>query len=309
MANSMPPSIQVSEIVDPATYYLGKLGPGSRNMMRYVLQEIAERLGYDDSDLTDVPWNLIEPSTLVSLSGALQADGKSVATVSLYINAVRGVMNAAWALGHIPREQLDKIRDIKPPKGSVLPRGKNIKRNVIREMMEACAADERPQGKRDAAIIAILYGTGMRKTESVNILREFVNFDEQFIQVTGKGNKELKKFAPDWVFAKVREWLELRDQSTPDALFLFNRIRKGGVIINEPITKHAINYIVQQRALQVGIKIMPHDFRRSFITRIIDEHDLAIAQKMADHATMATTARYDMRGDDKKRDVVDTMTL
>lgn len=305
----MATSNSVSEIVDPATYYLSKLGESSRGMMRYVLQEIADRLGYDDSDLTDVPWNLIESSTVIALSGALQSDGKSVNTVSLYINAVRGVMNAAWALGHIPRDQLDKIRDIKPPKGTVLPRGKNIKRNIIKEIMACCSADERPQGKRDAAIIAVLYGTGMRKSESVNILLANINFEEQCIQVLGKGNKELRKFAPDWVFNKIREWLELRDQVTPNAPYLFNRIRKGGAIVDVPITKHAINHIVKQRALQVGIQIMPHDFRRSFITRIIDEHDLAIAQKMADHATMATTARYDMRGDDKKRTVVDGMIL
>jgi integrase/recombinase XerC len=298
-----------AEITDPATYYLSKLGPDSKSTMAYVLQEIADRLGYDDSDLTDVPWNLIDASSVVSLKEALLVDGKSLNTIRLYVSAVRGVMNGAWALGHITRDQLDRVRAEKAPKGSVLPRGKNIKRQVIRELIECCEADERPQGKRDAAIFAVLYGTGMRKAESVNITISNINFDEKYIQVLGKGNKQLQKFAPNWVFEKIRTWIDLKDQVTPGAPHLFSRIRKGGTILNVGITKHAIYHIVKTRALEVGITVMPHDFRRSFITRIIDEHDLAIAQKMADHASIGTTSRYDMRGDDKKRAVVDGFNL
>lgn len=299
----------VQDIEDPATFYLSKLSDGSRSMLRYVLQEIADRLGYDDSDLTDVPWNLIDSSTVVALITALQNDGKAIATIGLYVNAVRGVMTAAWSLGHIDRDHLDRVRAVKAPKGSVLPRGKNLKRQVIRELIEACEAEEGPTGLRDAAIVAVLYGTGMRKTESISTLVSSINFAERCIQVTGKGNRQLKKFAPEWVFDKLKAWLEMRDKVTPQAEFLFNRIRKGEAIQAEGLTKHGIYHIIKKRGLQVGIKIMPHDFRRSFITRIIDEFDLSIAQKMADHATMTTTARYDMRGDDKKRTVVDGLTL
>lgn len=298
-----------TEILDPATYYLSKLGPDSRSTMGYVLQEVADRLGYDDSDLTDVPWNLIESSTVIALRQSLMTDGKSLNTIKLYINAVRGVMNAAWALGHIPREQLDRIRAEKAPNGSVLPRGKNIKRKVVKDLIELCEDDESPQGKRDAAIFAVLYGTGMRKAESVNILVSNINFEERFIQVLGKGNRQLRKFAPEWVFDKIQTWLDFRNQFTPDAPYLFSRIRKGGVVLDVGITKHAIYHVVKKRGLEVGISVMPHDFRRSFITRIIDEHDLAIAQKMADHASIGTTSRYDMRGDDKKRTVGDGFSL
>ena len=90
-----------------------------------------------------------------------------------------------------------------------------------------------------------------------------------------------------------------------DDEFLFNRIRRGNHITRARITKHAIYYIARQRGAQVGVKIMPHDFRRAFITRVIEEHDLSIAQKLAHHANIQTTANYDRRDDNERRRAVD----
>lgn len=90
-----------------------------------------------------------------------------------------------------------------------------------------------------------------------------------------------------------------------DDPFLFNRIRRGSHITRARITKHAIYYIARQRGAQVGVKIMPHDFRRAFITRVIEEHDLSIAQKLAHHANIQTTAIYDRRDDNERRRAVD----
>ena len=128
-------------------------------------------------------------------------------------------------------------------------------------------------------------------------------------QVLGKGNRQLIKYAPPWAFEKLQAWLDLRRQDLPagaeDDPFLFNRIRRGSHITRARITKHAIYYIARQRGAQVGVKIMPHDFRRAFITRVIEEHDLSIAQKLAHHANIQTTAIYDRRDDNERRRAVD----
>lgn len=94
-----------------------------------------------------------------------------------------------------------------------------------------------------------------------------------------------------------------------DDPFLFNRIRRGSHITRDRITKHAIYFIAKQRGRQVGVNIMPHDFRRSFITRVIEEFDLSIAQKLAHHTHISTTASYDMRSDNERRNVVDRFDL
>ena len=300
-------------IRDPLTLYLTRLAPSSQLTMRYVLQDAADRLGFDDINLEDIDWHLLQPEHVIALVAALREDGYAPNTSSLYVNAVRGVMNEAWRLSLISQEHLLRMRTVKPAPGTRLGQGRNLRRTLIRELMDVCAADPRPQGLRDAAVIGILYGSGMRKSESVNLDLAQINFEERSLRVIGKGNKELIKYAPDWAFAKLQAWLAFRreqlKEGEQDDSFLFNRIRRGSHITRERITKHAIYYIARQRGEQVGVKIMPHDFRRSFITRVIEEHDLSIAQKLAHHTNIQTTASYDVRDDNERRRAVDRFDL
>ena len=300
-------------IRNPLTLYLTRLAPSSQLTMRYVLQDAADRLGFEDINLEDIDWHLLQPEHVIALVAALREDGYAPNTSSLYVNAVRGVMNETWRLNLISQEHLLRMRTVKAAPGTRLSQGRNLRRSLIREMMEVCAADPRPQGLRDAAVIGILYGSGMRKSESVNLDLAQINFEERSLRVIGKGNKELIKYAPDWAFAKLQAWLAFRreqlKEGEQDDSFLFNRIRRGSHITRERITKHAIYYIARQRGQQVGVKIMPHDFRRSFITRVIEEHDLSIAQKLAHHTNIQTTASYDVRDDNERRRAVDRFDL
>ncbi|NWC74939.1 tyrosine-type recombinase/integrase [Pseudomonas sp. P7759] len=300
-------------IRNPLTLYLTRLAPSSQLTMRYVLQDAADRLGFEDINLEDIDWHLLQPEHVIALVAALREDGYAPNTSSLYVNAVRGVMNEAWRLNLISQEHLLRMRTVKAAAGTRLSQGRNLRRSLIREMMEVCAADPRPQGLRDAAVIGILYGSGMRKSESVNLDLAQINFEERSLRVIGKGNKELIKYAPDWAFTKLQAWLAFRreqlKEGEQDDSFLFNRIRRGSHITRERITKHAIYYIARQRGEQVGVKIMPHDFRRSFITRVIEEHDLSIAQKLAHHTNIQTTASYDVRDDNERRRAVDRFDL
>ncbi|QHD07103.1 site-specific integrase [Pseudomonas sp. R76] len=300
-------------IRNPLTLYLTRLAPSSQLNMRYVLQDAADRLGFEDINLEDIDWHLLQPEHVIALVAALREDGYAPNTSSLYVNAVRGVMNEAWRTSLISQDHLLKMRSVKAAPGTRLGQGRNLRRTLIREMMDVCAADPRPQGLRDAAVIGILYGSGMRKSESVNLDLAQINFAERSLRVTGKGNKELIKYAPAWAFDKLTAWLEFRreqlKEGEQDDAFLFNRIRRGSHITRERITKHAIYYIARQRGEQVGVKIMPHDFRRSFITRVIEEHDLSIAQKLAHHTNIQTTASYDVRDDNERRRAVDRFDL
>ncbi|WP_122860715.1 site-specific integrase [Pseudomonas viridiflava] len=306
-------SPSLPDVSNPLQLYLARLAPSSRLTMKYVLQDAADRLGMADVDIFDIPWHTLQPGHVTALVSALREDDYAPNTTSLYVNAIRGVMNEAWRHDLISHDQLLKIRSIKPVNGTRLAKGRNIRRTLIRELMDVCAADPRPQGRRDAAIIAILYGSGMRKSESVNLDLAQVDFSERSLRVMGKGNKQLIKYAPEWAFGALNDWLELRRSCLPpgqdDDPFLFNRIRRGSNITRERITKHAICFIAKQRGQQVGVNIMPHDFRRSFITRVIEEYDLSIAQKLAHHTHIATTASYDMRSENERRNVVDRFDL
>ncbi|WP_443691209.1 site-specific integrase [Pseudomonas sp.] len=305
--------MSLPEVQNPLALYLARLAPSSQLTMKYVLQDAADRLGFVEMDIHEVPWHQLQPGHVIALVAALREDGYAPNTSSLYVNAIRGVTNEAWRQSLISHEHLLKMRSVKPMAGTRLSKGKNIRRTLIRELMDVCAADPRPQGRRDAAIIAILYGSGMRKSESVNLDLAQIDFAERSLQVTGKGNKQLIKYAPTWAFTVLNDWLELRRSYLPegqsDDAFLFNRIRRGSHITRDRITKHAIYFIAKQRGRQIGMDIMPHDFRRSFITRVIEEHDLSIAQKLAHHTNISTTASYDMRGENERRRAIDRFDL
>jgi site-specific recombinase XerC len=305
--------MSLPEVQNPLALYLARLAPSSQLTMKYVLQDAADRLGFVEMDIHEVPWHQLQPGHVIALVAALREDGYAPNTSSLYVNAIRGVTNEAWRQSLISHEHLLKMRSVKPMAGTRLSKGKNIRRTLIRELMDVCAADPRPQGRRDAAIIAILYGSGMRKSESVNLDLAQIDFAERSLQVTGKGNKQLIKYAPTWAFTALNDWLELRRSCLPegqsDDAFLFNRIRRGSHITRDRITKHAIYFIAKQRGRQIGMDIMPHDFRRSFITRVIEEHDLSIAQKLAHHTNISTTASYDMRGENERRRAIDRFDL
>ncbi len=144
---------------------------------------------FEDINLEEIDWHLLQPEQVIALVAALREDGYAPNTSSLYVNAVRGVMNEAWRMSLISQEHLLKIRTVKAAPGTRLSQGRNLRRTLIREMMDVCAADPRPQGLRDAAVIGILYGSGMRKSESVNLDLAQINFGERSLRGDRQGQQ------------------------------------------------------------------------------------------------------------------------
>ena len=104
--------------------------------MRYVLQEAADRLGAEDVAIDEFPWHQLQPGHITALVSALRADGYAPNTSSLYVNAIRGVMNQAWQQSLITQDHLLKIRAVKAGGGSRLTKGRNLRRTLIRELMD-----------------------------------------------------------------------------------------------------------------------------------------------------------------------------
>ena len=289
--------------------FFTQISKSSRRTMTYVLQSLADRLGYEDVPIQEVPWLELKPAHVSALIGLLRDEGITPNYASLHIAAIRGIFNAAFINNLIDGDTLLRMRSIKGFTGHRIAKGKNLQRSLISELLKSCDEDERTQGLRDAALISVLYGSGMRRAESVRFMLSDVDFEQHTIQVIGKGNKEMLKHLPAWAIKRLEKWIEYREQYMPGCDFLFNRIYKGGKIAPDRLTIDGVYHIVSSRGMAIGHKITPHDFRRSFITRIISEHDLSMAQKMADHSSPSTTARYDMRGEDKKRSIMESYDL
>lgn len=146
-------------------------------------------------------------------------------------------------------------------------------------------------GKRDRAILEVLYGCGLRVSEAVNLKISHVYLEEGFVQVVGKGNKERLVPIGEIAVDAIRSYLVARpDPAEPkydDILFL-NRFGKS-------LSRVAMFNMVKKQAMIAGIRkeISPHTFRHSFATHLIENGaDLRVVQEMLGHESILTTEIY-----------------
>lgn len=150
-----------------------------------------------------------------------------------------------------------------------------------------------PQGERNRSIIELLYGCGLRVSELTNLRLSDLFFDEGFIRIEGKGNKQrLVPIAP--ITQKyIRIYLEeVRPHQIihPEATDIVFLNRRGKML-----TRNMIFIIVKELAEKAGIKknISPHTFRHSFATHLLENGaDLSAIQHMLGHESITTTEIY-----------------
>lgn len=151
----------------------------------------------------------------------------------------------------------------------------------------------KPEGERNRAIIETLYGCGLRVSELVNLKITDLYFKENYIKVTGKGDKE--RLVPIGQMAQKQIGIYLKmvrnhqhiQKGNENILFL-NRLGRK-------LTRVMIFTIVKQLAEKAGIHkiVSPHTFRHSFATHLVDGGaDLRAVQEMLGHESITTTEIY-----------------
>ena len=151
----------------------------------------------------------------------------------------------------------------------------------------------KPEGQRNRAIIEVLYGCGLRVSELINLKISDLFFDDGFIRVIGKGNKQRLVPISDYTIKYINLYKEtIRNHLViqtgfEDFLFL-NRRGKN-------LTRVMIFTIVKELSIIAGVKktISPHTFRHSFATHLLKNGaDLRAIQLMLGHESITTTEIY-----------------
>lgn len=148
------------------------------------------------------------------------------------------------------------------------------------------------QGMRDKAIFEVLYATGMRVSESVNLKISNINFDIGFVRCIGKGNKErivpVGRKALDCL-KKYMETSRRKLLNNKESEFLF--LNRSG----KRISRQSLWKLINKYAVLAGIKknIKPHTLRHSFATHLLERGaDLRAVQEMLGHSNISTTQIY-----------------
>lgn len=151
----------------------------------------------------------------------------------------------------------------------------------------------KPEGERNRAMLETLYGCGLRVSELVSLKISDLFFDEGFIKVTGKGDKQ--RFVPigpqteryiEIYRNSIRNHLDIQ-KSFEDTLFLNRRGRQ--------LTRAMVFTIIKELAVKINLKknISPHTLRHSFATHLLENGaDLRSIQLMLGHESITTTEIY-----------------
>jgi len=149
-----------------------------------------------------------------------------------------------------------------------------------------------PQGHRNRAMIETLYSCGLRVTELTGLQLSDLFFDDGFLRVTGKGDKQRLVPVSREAVKQINLYLEQRNHLPQDprhknVLFLNNKGRQ--------LTRVMVFLIIQEAVRAAGIpkKVSPHTFRHSFATHLVQGGaDLRVVQEMLGHESIGTTEIY-----------------
>jgi integrase len=272
---------------NPMLVYLSSLAPTGRRTMAGKLRRAIPLL-------EGVAWPDLRFQHVVTLRSKLSNEGLAPATVNATLCAVRGVARCAWHLGQMNAEDFQRLKAVRSVAGSRLLAGRALSRSEVAALLDACAVDESAAGARDAALIALLFGGGLRRAEVAALDLDDYDAESNAIRVRGKGDKERRAFLSESAAAALNDWVEVRG-SKKGAVVV--PIRKGGKIEHRRMTDQAIYAALLRRAAAARVRhFTPHDLRRTFAGDLLDAGaDLPAVQRLLGHASVQTTAKYDRR--------------
>ena len=194
---------------------------------------------------------------------------------------------------YIMREGLrdsDPTADIEMPRiGRSLPKTRS--EEEVDALLNAPNTDE-PLGHRDRAMLELLYATGLRVSELINLTQSQINFNQGVLRIVGKGDRERLIPLTDESQRWIRDFIdgprmEILLERQTDYLF---PTRRG-----DRMTRQAFWHIIKRYAEKAGVrkKMSPHSLRHAFATHLLNHGaDLRVVQLLLGHSDLSTTQIY-----------------
>lgn len=263
------------------------------------LASMQSRRSYEHAMNEFIDWYCSEPRLALNrgvvLRYRMELESKllAAATINVRLAAVRRLAYEAADTGLLSPELVAGIRRVK----GVPQLGRRVGNWLTAsegEMLLAGADRDTLRGKRDAAIISLLLGCGLRRSEVIALKAEDIQRRDERWAITdlvGKAGHVRTVPVPGWVKNAIDVWTEAAGVVNGR---LFRSIRKSGTVWGSGITQNVVWYVVKNCARRSGIKpLAPHDLRRT-CARLCHAAggELEQIQFLLGHASVQTTERY-----------------
>jgi integrase/recombinase XerC len=260
--------------------YLAVERGASRHTLRGYATDLAELrrflAGRGVSDLSGVDTRAVR-----AYLAWLHERGLSKATIARKLASARSCLRFLARRGMI---DVNPARQVRSPRlGRRLPSflPKDEATELLDQKPEECEA-----GRRDHALLELLYATGLRVAECCGLDWNDLDGSQGTVRVLGKGGKERVVPVGETALEAVDAYMKLRGDGTGP---LFRNARGGR------LTTRSVHRVVKERARQAGIsqRVTPHTLRHTFATHMLGEGaDLRLIQELLGHSRLSTTQRY-----------------
>lgn len=288
MSSALTPSWQVM-IDDFALYLSAERGRSANTVLAYQrdLTSLAEFLADSGGGR---PFE-VELADLRAWLASMSGGGSVPSTIARRVSAVRGFYKWAVAAGLSDTNPAARLRSPKLP--ARLP--PELSKEVAAQAIDQASASDRGVSTtiatRDAAILEVLYGTGLRVGELCSLELASIDWERALLQVIGKGNKERRvPLGPPAVHA-LRAWLGVRSElmggRSTTALFLGAQ----GNRIDQRVVRRLVHQVLER--VPGAPSMGPHGLRHAMATHVLEGGaDLRSVQELLGHASVATTQIY-----------------
>lgn len=255
--------------------------------------EYLDAVSADDAGPAAPPTaNSVDIALLRSYLASLHERGLGRTTAARKLAALRSFYRYLGRIGAVERDPARAVRAPKTPRR--IPQ--RLELGEVEELLHA-PDPATARGKRDLAILELLYGTGVRVSELVGLDLTDLRRNSRILRVLGKGGKERVVPFGEVAADALGDYLSARgelaaagDGAASEAVFLNAR---GGRLTDRSVRTIVRRYLGEAGIAHLAGKATPHTLRHAFATHLLDRGaDLRAIQELLGHASLATTQKY-----------------
>lgn len=225
----------------------------------------------------------------------LEAAGLSPSTVNLRLSAIRKLAREAADNGLLDPQIANGISRVSGVRSAGVRSGNWLNKHQAQALINAPDISTL-LGLRDRAVLALLIGTGIRRSEAAALTFDDIQLREArwvIVDLTGKGNRTRTVPMPSWVKAAIDAWAEAAHLESGRVFRAVNRYGRTLNQESESITPQVIFGIVTEYGERLGYHITPHDLRRTFAKLARKgKAEMTQIQLTLGHASLKTTETY-----------------